>query len=246
MGGAVIMTQEGKDKRQARLILKKEVVINNAVKGYALDISIGGMYIYSPIPQPQGAMIDLRFDFEDGGPQIVTKGRVQYVNQGVGIGIAFFNLSVDNAERLKKFIEKNLEDHPFGTEAAKTDKRKKILIVDDVPNVRMMFKNKLTFLGFTVREAGNGIEALQAIEKEKPDLILLDMMMSGMDGLKFLQVLRANDRMKDIRVVVVSGRLDPVTVEKASAYGVLDFLPKISTTPNKLGEAVKHVMDEDK
>ena len=124
--------------------------------------------------------------------------------------------------------------------------RKKILIVDDIPAVRLMFKNKLTFMGYTVREAGNGIEALQAIEKERPGLILLDIMMSVMDGLKFLQILRADDKLKGIRVVVISGKLDPVTVDKVSAYGVLEFLPKLSTTPNKLGDIVKHVMDEDK
>lgn len=246
MGGKITMEQGREDKRQERLILKKEVTINNAVRGYALDVSIGGMYIYTPIQQPKGNMIDLRFDLEDGGPPIVTKARVQYVNQGVGMGISFFNLSVENAERIKKFVKKNLEDHPLGTEASKTDMRKKILIVDDVPAVRLMFKNKLTFMGYTVREAGNGIEALRAIEKDTPDLILLDMMMSGMDGLKFLQILRADDKLKGIRVVVVSGKLDPATVDKASAYGVLDFLPKLSTTPNKLGDAVKHVMDEGK
>lgn len=240
------MIQDGKDKRQSRLILKKEVVINNAVKGYALDVSIGGMYIYSPIPQPMGAMIDLKFDLEDGGLPIATKARVQYVNQGAGIGVAFFNMRIDDAERLKVFIEKNMEAHPLGAEAAKMDKRKKILIVDDTPTIRMMFKNKLTLMGFTVREAGNGLEALQAIEKEKPDLILLDIMMNVMDGLKFLQILRANDQMKDIRVVVVSGKADQSTIEKVSAYGILDFLPKMSTTPNKLGDAVKQIMDKDK
>lgn len=248
MGGEITITmnQDGNDKRQARLILKKEVVINNAIKGYALDVSIGGMYIHTPIQQPRGAMIDLKFDLEDGGPLMLTKGRVQYVNQGVGIGVAFLNLSADKAERLKRFIEKNLESHPLGKEAAKTDKRKKILIVDDEPNVRMMFKNKLTLLGYTVREAGNGIEALQAVEKEKPDLILLDIVMSRMDGLKFLHAIRFSDQMKDLKVVVVSGRLNPMTIEKAYAYGVLGFLPKISTTSNKLSEVVKRLMDEDK
>lgn len=240
------MDQGREDKRQKRLILKKEVIINNAVKGYALDVSIGGMYIYAPIQQPKGNIVDLRFDLEDGGPPIVTKARVQFVNQGVGMGMSFFNLSVESAERIKKFVEKNLQDHPLGTEASKTDVRKKILIVDDIPAVRLMFKNKLTFMGYTVREAGNGIEALQAIEKERPDLILLDIMMSVMDGLKFLQILRADDKLKGIRVVVISGKLDPVTVDKVSAYGVLEFLPKLSTTPNKLGDIVKHVMDEDK
>lgn len=234
--------QEEKDNRLARLIIKIGVVINNAVKGYALDVSIGGMYIYAPIQYPVGTVIALKFDLEPGDPQVSTKARVQYVAQGVGMGVKFFNISIADAERLKKFIDKNLQEHPEGTSGGDPDKRKKILVIDDVVTTRMMFKNRLIFMGYIVREAGNGFEAIKAIEKEMPDLILLDIVMPVMDGLKFLQVLRANEQMRDIKVVVVSVMSDPHTIEKASAYSVLNFFEKATTAPKKICDLVKDIL----
>ena len=106
MGGKITMDQGREDKRQKRLILKKEVIINNAVKGYALDVSIGGMYIYAPIQQPKGNIVDLRFDLEDGGPTDSNKGPCPVCKSGCGDGNVIFNLSVESAERIKKFVEK--------------------------------------------------------------------------------------------------------------------------------------------
>lgn len=238
------MQDEKDHHRLARLITKIGLIINNAVKGYALDVSVGGMYIYAPIQYPVGSVIDLKFDLEGGSPHISTKAKVQYVTCGIGMGVKFLNISIEDAEGLKRFIDRNLHEHPEGTLNEGQDKRKKILIIDDVVTMRTMLKNKLIIMGYIVREASNGFEGIKAIEKERPDLILLDIIMPVMDGLRFLQVLRANDLMKDIKVVVISVMSNPETIKKASAYDVIDFMSKATAPPKRICEVVKKILED--
>jgi CheY-like chemotaxis protein len=233
---------DAKDRRQVRLRVKKDVVINNAVKGYILDISEGGAFIYTQIPFPKGRVVELSFALAEGQEPLRPQGCVQFVQEGVGVGVGFIKISEVERERLKRFIEENLDPNLLAHKAADSDTRKKILIVDDSPAARTTYKNKLALMGFMVREASSGLEAIKAIENEMPDLMLLDLQMEGMDGGKLLQLLRSSDKWKNIKVVVLSGRITPQEAERIWAFKVLDILPKMTTTPNKLAERVKEIL----
>ena len=100
----------------------------------------------------------------------------------------------------------------------------RILIVDDEPFNVDYLEQELEDLGYQSLSASNGFEALQAVEDEKPDLVLLDIMMPGMDGFQLLDKLK-NDH-KKIPVVMITGYS---TVENAvnSLYkGAVDFIAK--------------------
>ena len=228
-------------RRQIRLLLKKDVVINNAVKGYIMDISEGGASIYTQIPFPKDMLINLSFTLDEAHEPLNLQARVQSVQQGVGVGVVFVNTSQADDGRLKRFIEENLDPNLVVHKTA-GDTRKKILIVDDSPTARTIYKNKLALIGFSVREASSGMEAIKAIENEMPDLMLLDLQMEGMDGGKVLQLLGSSDKWKNIKVVVLSGRITPQEAERIWAFKVLDILPKMTTTPNKLAERVKEIL----
>jgi len=230
------------NRKQIRLLVKKDVVINNAVKGYILNISEGGAFIYTQIPFPKDMLINLNFTLDEAQEPLHLQSRVQTVQQGVGVGVVFVNLSQADEGRLKRFIEKNLDPNLLVHDATVSDTRKKILIVDDSPAARTTYKNKLVLIGFTVREASSGLEAIKAIESEMPDLMLLDLQMEGMDGGKVLQLLRSSDKWKNIKVVVLSGMITPQEAERIWAFQVLDILPKMTTTPNKLAERVKEIL----
>lgn len=236
------MAGDAGNRKQVRLLVKKEVLINNAVKGYALDISEGGMFIYTQIPFPKDRLIDLSFSLGEGLTALKPQASVQFVQEGVGVGVVFTNLGHVDRERLKRFIEENLDAHPLGREAKDIDTRKKVLIVDDSAAARITYKNKLVLSGFVVREASSGIEAIKAIEKETPDLMLLDLQMEGMDGVKLMQLLRTDERWKNIKVIVLSGRITPQEAEKISAFGIAAILPKMTTSPNKLAEQIKQIL----
>lgn len=230
-----------KDRRQVRLLLKKDVLINNTVRGYALDMSEGGMFIYTHVPVPKGQLIELRFALKQGAPPVVLKAEVRFLQEGVGLGVIFTDADEPAKERLRKFIEENIDAHPLGANAANIDKRKKILILDDSA-ARTTYKNRLVLANFVVREASTGVEALAQIAKEEPDLILLDIVMEGMGGIRFLQLLRANEAWKDIKVVVLSGMITPQEAQMICSFGVENVLSKMTTTPAKLAELIKQIL----
>ncbi|MCR4286618.1 MAG: response regulator [Deltaproteobacteria bacterium] len=230
-----------KDRRQVRLLLKKDVLINNTVRGYALDMSEGGMFIYTHVPVPKGQLIELRFALKQGEPPVVLKAEVRFLQEGVGLGVIFTDADEPAKERLRKFIEENVDAHPLGANAANFDKRKKILILDDSA-ARTTYKNRLVLANFVVREASTGVEALAQIAKEEPDLILLDIVMEGMGGIRFLQLLRANEAWRNIKVVVLSGMITPQEAQMICAFGVENVLSKMTTTPAKLAELIKQIL----
>ena len=81
---------------------------------------------------------------------------------------------------------------------------KRILIVDDEPNVRLVFRTALESSGYTVVEAGDGGAALARLRKSTADLILLDLKLPKVDGLQVLRQLKSDDRLKLIPVVMLT------------------------------------------
>ena len=120
--------------------------------------------------------------------------------------------------------------------------KKKILLVDDTEFYRKAYVNKLSTEGYVVTTATNGLEALKALSKEKPDIVLLDLMMPVMDGYKVLQTIKADPNLKEIPVVVFSAKGVTEEISKAIAAGASDFLVKATTTPNKVVEKIKGIL----
>lgn len=84
---------------------------------------------------------------------------------------------------------------------------KKILIVDDDPAIAALYSTRLTSSGYEVVTAGNGNEGMEKVKSERPDLLILDVLMPGMSGYEFLQFLRkCDDERKNVPVIVVSAR----------------------------------------
>jgi len=85
-------------------------------------------------------------------------------------------------------------------------KGKTILVVDDSPTVRKLISGKLEKCGHEVICSGDGVEAMEALATIKPDLILLDITMPRMDGYQVCKEIRANEALKDVPVVMISGK----------------------------------------
>jgi len=102
-----------------------------------------------------------------------------------------------------------------------------ILIVEDVPNVLELLEVTLRFKGYAVNTARNGEEALEAIEKERPVLIVTDILMPKMDGYAFVQKLRLNADTQSIPVVFLSATyVTPEDKEFALSLGAARFMEK--------------------
>jgi len=101
-----------------------------------------------------------------------------------------------------------------------------ILIVDDVPANLKVLGDILKGEGYKVRPVPNGNLALQVAEKEKPDLILLDIMMPDMNGYEVCSRLKGNPKLNDIPVIFISALNDTKDIVKALNSGGVDYITK--------------------
>ncbi|MCX6277295.1 MAG: hybrid sensor histidine kinase/response regulator [Bacteroidetes bacterium] len=101
-----------------------------------------------------------------------------------------------------------------------------ILIVDDIPANLKLLGDILKSEGYKIRPVPNGEMALQVAEKEKPGLILLDIMMPGIDGYEVCRRLKENPALKDIPVIFISALNDTDDIVKALAMGGVDYISK--------------------
>lgn len=102
----------------------------------------------------------------------------------------------------------------------------KILVVDDVPVNNLLVEKMLARYKFNMRTACNGKECMEAVENEKPNLILLDLMMPVMDGFQVLKEIKGNPELSDIKVVVLSALNTNEDIVKAYNLGANDFITK--------------------
>jgi two-component system nitrogen regulation response regulator NtrX len=100
----------------------------------------------------------------------------------------------------------------------------KVLVIDDEEAIRKSLRMVLEYEGYEYVEAGSGPEGLEAIRRESPDAVLLDIKMPGMDGLETLQAVRARDAATP--VLMISGHGDIPTAVEAIHKGAYDFLEK--------------------
>jgi DNA-binding response OmpR family regulator len=122
--------------------------------------------------------------------------------------------------------------------------RNTILLVEDSKVVQQMYRNKLTFEQFNVLTADNGMEAVKVLSKEKPDIILLDLMMPIMDGFKVLQVVKTDPRLSNVPVLVFSAKGQSEEVEKALNLGAAGYIVKATTKPNEVVEQIRKVLSQ--
>ena len=109
----------------------------------------------------------------------------------------------------------------------------RILVVDDVPTNVKLLVDILTHTGYAVATASSGIEALESIARERPDLVLLDVMMPGMNGFQVCQAIRADPAIDFLPVVLVTA-LDSSERVKGLEAGADDFLTKPVDRPELL------------
>ena len=115
-----------------------------------------------------------------------------------------------------------------------------ILVVDDQPINVQLLKRKLEREGIRITAAYNGLEALDFVKKEKPDLILLDVMMPDMDGIEVCQRLQANDETRGIPVIFITARTAKESKLEGLNVGAVDYITK----PIDLDETLARVQTQ--
>lgn len=117
---------------------------------------------------------------------------------------------------------------------------KKILVVDDQYGIRLLLKEVFSKENLTTIQASNGKQALEVIQQEKPDLILLDMKMPGMDGIELLRRLRKMKLSAKVIMMTAYGELDMVA--EASKLGALAHFTKPFDIEELRSEVMKQLV----
>ncbi len=120
-------------------------------------------------------------------------------------------------------------------------KRQKVLIVDDITKNIQLVANFLKQAGYEINFAISGKTALKHIEKEKFDLILLDIMMPEMDGFEVCKILKSNDETKDIPIIFLTAKTDIESITKAFKLGGIDYITKPFNKAELLARVTTHL-----
>ena len=119
---------------------------------------------------------------------------------------------------------------------------RKVLVVDDEPHIRTVLRGYLEADGFEVVEAADGETAVDLVRRDPPDLVLLDVMLPGIDGLEALRRLRA---VSDAYVILVTARAEEVDKLVGLAVGADDYVTK-PFSPREVTARVKAVLRRDR
>ena len=122
----------------------------------------------------------------------------------------------------------------------------KILIADDDVTLMDMYKLRLEAEDFEVITAEDGEQAIAEIRKEKPDLVLLDIMMPKINGLDVLAELKKDEHFKNIPVIMLTALIQDVTKVKSLMTGADDYLMKSEVMPGEVIQKVNQVLAASK
>jgi CheY-like chemotaxis protein len=111
---------------------------------------------------------------------------------------------------------------------------KRVLLVEDAPFLRYAFGRLLRLHGYEVMEANDGREALDCLDRFRPDLVLTDLMMPVMDGVELIRELRTHPDTADVPIVAITADASSMSESRARAAGADDFIAKPIDLPSLL------------
>jgi OmpR family response regulator RpaB len=123
-------------------------------------------------------------------------------------------------------------------------KNQKILVVEDDITMREIVVSKLTSFGYKVVEADDGKKAIEVWTKEKPDLVLLDLMLPEMDGFSVLENMRksADSKLANTKVIILSNLWSKEDIERTKKLSIEEFMVKAYHTTEDILEEVKKIL----
>lgn len=119
---------------------------------------------------------------------------------------------------------------------------KTILIIEDDKFLRELITQKLIKEGYETSEAIDGEEGIKKVKEGKPDLVLLDLILPGIDGFEVLSKKREDPALVQIPVIILSNLGQKEDVERGLKLGAIDYLIKAHFTPGEIIEKVKNAL----
>jgi len=120
---------------------------------------------------------------------------------------------------------------------------KTILIVEDDESISNMYQTKMKQLGLNILAAADGARGLEEAKKQKPDLIILDVILPQLDGFSILEELKKGKETAKIPVLMLTNLSTTEDQEKANKLGANGYIVKANITPAELSETVKKILN---
>lgn len=122
-------------------------------------------------------------------------------------------------------------------------KGKKIFLVEDDKFLTKIIQTKLTQVGTVFNNCENGTDAISLIEKDIPDVILLDLMFpGGIDGFTVLEKIKSHSQLKNIPVIILSNLSEPAQIEKGMNLGAFRYIVKASIVPDEIVDHIESAL----
>lgn len=118
----------------------------------------------------------------------------------------------------------------------------KVLVVEDDKFLRELINRKLQSENFETVLAIDGEIGLDLVEKERPDIVLLDLILPGINGFEVLAKIKENEKLKEIPVLILSNLGQKDDIEKGMGLGAADYLVKAHFTPNEIIEKIHQTL----
>ncbi len=229
--------EQGRKSPRVRCELSLEL-LNPKQKWPALakNISETGLLMVSPVELAIGRRIDAALSL-GGTASLPFTAEVSWArNDKHLVGLRFVELTAESADQLRQLVQRLLREAP-------PDGSRRIVVADDEPNILEFLGKALSKHGYEVRKACRGEEALDLIREVRPDLVVLDILMPGIDGVDICKMMRADVEMAEIPVIFVSA-LEPARLHAvADEAGATDYLVKpvsLADLLNMVGMYLRH------
>lgn len=216
--GTVFITTQ--DKRSAGFVIKEGMVAGIAYKG------LYGAEAVELLKEIQSCT----FSFLNNNLSLLKQ-----------MEIAHNKSPLPSTQEIFRLLHASSVDLSDQNEQPQAPPKKKILIVEDSNTTRKIIDRILTEGGYETAEAANGMEALAEMSHNRPDLILLDIIMPGMDGYKVLSLIKKSEDSKDIPVILLTSRdqlFDKIRGKMSSAD---QYLTKPFKPPELLEAVARHL-----
>ncbi len=119
---------------------------------------------------------------------------------------------------------------------------KKILFIEDDPDQLLIYSNRLNLEGFSVITADDGKKGIQLARRQKPRLILLDLILRNKNGLDTLERIKKDSQIKDIPVIIFTNFDTRESKERAGQLGALEYVVKTQVTPSEMIKKIKKAL----
>ena len=202
------------------------------------NLSMSGVRVVVPQSLKEGAHVGLQLFLVNTEGQITgpldLEGHIVWANDRDGAeceaGIKFDNVSPEQGKWLQRFL------------AQRVVAERCVLVVEDSPTMRQLLRVALRRSSLKIIEAENGLEAFEALKRQRVDLILLDLKMPGMGGLDFLRRFADFDAQRP-PVVVLTTEGDQTFMDQADELGASAYITK-PIQSSQLASKVEQLLDE--